>query len=114
MKITKYNIIAAFLLVSSSVMSQITEIDGLKFVQTDINGTARYMSMAGAFGALGGNVSAIKDNPAALGIYRSSEVTTTLNFTARNSRSEWAGIKAKDNAYRIKFDNFSYVIAAPT
>lgn len=114
MKITKYNIIAAFLLVSSSVMSQITEIDGLKFVQTDINGTARYMSMAGAFGALGGNVSAIKDNPAALGIYRRSEVTTTLNFTARNSRSEWAGIKAKDNAYRIKFDNFSYVIAAPT
>ncbi len=52
MKITKYNIIAAFLLVSSSVMSQITEIDGLKFVQTDINGTARYMSMAGELSGL--------------------------------------------------------------
>ena len=32
-------------------------------------GTARYSGMAGAMGALGGDGSAIKDNPAALGIF---------------------------------------------
>ena len=36
----------------------------------EVNGTARYMSMGGAFGALGGDASAIIDNPAGLGIYR--------------------------------------------
>ena len=47
--------------------------DALRYADNSINGTARYMSMAGAFGALGGDASSIVDNPAGLGIYRSSE-----------------------------------------
>jgi len=51
----------------------------LKISDNDIIGTARYSSMAGAFGALGGDPSAIKDNPAGLGIYRKSELTLTAD-----------------------------------
>lgn len=47
--------------------------------QQDIAGTARYVSMAGAFSALGGDVSAVKDNPAALGVFRHSEISLSLD-----------------------------------
>ena len=40
--------------------------------------------MAGAMGALGGNVSTMKDNPAGLGIYRSFDITFTPSFSINN------------------------------
>lgn len=45
----------------------------------DITGSARYVSMAGAFASLGGDVSAITDNPAALGVFRRRELSFTLD-----------------------------------
>jgi long-subunit fatty acid transport protein len=97
----------------SFLMAQ-TEFDALKLSQTDIIGTARYMGMAGAFGALGGDPSAIKDNPAGLGIYRSSELTGTLNVTMQKGNSSWNGVNSMDDLYHVGFNNFSYVLARPT
>ena len=90
----------AIILNCSFIMAQ-TEFDALKVVQSDINGTARYMSMAGAFGALGGDASAIKDNPAGFGIYRSSEMTGTLNLMVQNSNSIWNATNGYDNLNKI-------------
>ena len=94
--------------------AQIMEIDALKFIQSDINGTARYTGMAGAFGALGGDVSAIKDNPAGLGVYRSSDITITMNIMTQNTKAIWDGKNGNDRYYNTKLDNFAYVIALPT
>lgn len=47
--------------------------------ERDINGSARYMGMAGAMTAVGGDPSAVQDNPAAAGVYRRFEISTTLN-----------------------------------
>jgi len=91
-----------------------TEFDALKLSHTDITGTARYMGMAGAFGALGGDASAIKDNPAGLGIYRSSELVGTMNVTLQKANSTWNGVKSMDDLYKTGFNNFSYVLASPT
>lgn len=92
-----------------------SELDALKYVQTDINGTARYMGMAGAFGALGGDASAIKDNPAGLGVYRTSELTGTMNVTMQNSKSNWNGtVSSADDPYKTGFNNVSLVLALPT
>ena len=66
-----------FLLSTFGALAQ-GEMDAYKFSQYDISGTARYMSMGGAFGALGGDISSMRTNPAGLGIYRSSEVLTTM------------------------------------
>ena len=96
------------------ISAQIMEMDILKFVQPDINGTARYTSMAGAFGALGGDASAIKDNPAGLGVYRRSDFTATLNILTQSAKATWAGYDGKNHQYNAKFDNLSYVIAYPT
>ena len=59
-------ILALTVFANCTVMMSQTEFDALKYTQKDINGTARYMGMAGAFGALGGDASSIKDNPAGL------------------------------------------------
>jgi hypothetical protein len=107
-------IIALAVLFTCSYAIAQTEFDALKYVQTDINGTARYMSMAGAFGALGGDASAIKDNPAGLGIYRRSELTGTFSTLMQNSTSSWNGANSGDDLYKLGFNNFSYVIAVPT
>ena len=91
-----------------------TEFDAQKLVQPDITGTARYMGMAGAFCALGGDASAIKDNPGGLGIYRSSEITGTIDFLYQNSNSQWNGTTANDNLLNLGFTNFAYILAKPT
>ena len=39
------------------------------------NGNARYMSMGGAFGALGGNLSAISKNPASGAVFELSRLS---------------------------------------
>jgi len=91
-----------------------SELDAVKYVQDDIQGTARYMSMAGAFGALGGDASAIKDNPAGLGIFRSQELSFSVNSQIQNSKSTWGGIETTDNMFRTKFNNLSYIASMPT
>ncbi len=96
------------------LMAQPTDFDALKMAQTDIVGTARYMGMAGAFGALGGDVSAVKDNPAGLGVYRSSEITTTFNIKNQRSVSTWNQQTATADMFNFTFSNFSYVLSLPT
>jgi len=107
-------LIAFTVLLSCTFIQAQTEFDALKLSQTDIIGTARYMGMAGAFGALGGDASAIKDNPAGLGIYRSSEFVGTIDFMTQNSNSTWNKVNSKDDIYKVGFNNFSYVLATPT
>lgn len=51
------------------------EFDVLRMSQSDISGTARYVSLSGAFNALGGDLTSISNNPAGIGVYRSSELS---------------------------------------
>lgn len=61
---------------------------------SEINGTARFVAVGGAMGALGGDASTVSYNPAGIGVYRSSELTisgnihwtnTTMNSSAPNN-----------------------------
>lgn len=110
----KRTIIICSLTLYSAFMFSQTLFDGLKVSESEIAGTARYSSMAGAFGALGGDASAIKDNPAGLGIYRRSEVTFTSDLLMQNMTSNWNSVKSTDNKYNLGFDNFAYIMALPT
>ncbi len=51
--------------------------DALRYSQQFYTGTARFMSMGGAFTALGGDISSLSQNPAGLGVFRSSELSIT-------------------------------------
>jgi hypothetical protein len=51
--------------------------DALRYSQIFYSGTARFMSMGGAFTSLGGDISSLSQNPAGLGVFRASEFTLT-------------------------------------
>lgn len=59
------------------VLNAQNDVDAFLFSQTDYQGTARYMGVCGAFSATGGDFSAINCNPAAIGIYKRSEISFT-------------------------------------
>lgn len=69
--------------------------------QHDLRGTARFISMGGAFGALGGDLSTLSQNPAGIGIYRSNEVGFTVGLDMLNSKSEAGGLSDTDNMTRF-------------
>lgn len=105
----KKGILALLALLNGTLLMAQAEFDALRFIQPDINGTARYMSMAGTFGALGGDVSGIKDNPAGLGIFQNSQVVATGNFFLQNTNADWYTVKATNNLTKIGYNNFSGV-----
>ncbi len=105
-------LVAALAVFSGSVFAQ-GEMDAYKLSQTDLTGTARSVSMGGAFGALGGDISGIAINPAGIGVYRSSEIVTTLNFQNTKTTVESNLMKADDSKFKFSFDNLAFVTSFP-
>jgi len=99
---------------ASSLMFAQTEMDALKYLESDLTGTARYTAMSGAFSALGGDISAIKDNPAGLGVYRSSEIGVSLGSMLQTANALWDGTTARDNMTRLKMNNIGFVLSTPS
>lgn len=106
-------LVSALLIANHYTFAQ-TDFDGARLLNNDISGTARYTAMAGAFSALGGDVSAIKDNPAALGVFRKSEFTTTINPGITSTTSSWDGIYDYDDKYKMNFNQLGIVLTHTT
>lgn len=105
--------IVFFIIGGSNAFAQ-AEMDAYKYSQSDLHGTARFSSMGGAFGAIGGDISSMTRNPAGLGIYRSSEVVSTLNLSSIKTNTDFSGLKIDQNKTRFNFDNIAYVGYFPT
>ena len=76
----RQTLLSILLLLSVAATAQVTAYDRLTFGEQDLMGTARYVGMAGAMAAVGGDASAASDNPAGLGVYRRSELMLTLDY----------------------------------
>ena len=86
--------LVAVILLPSKLLSQ-TSADALRYSFITPGGTARFVSMGGAFGALGADFSAIGYNPAGLGVYRSSEFTITPRFKNRSMMDQEPDLVSK-------------------
>jgi len=83
-------ILALITLLSLNAQSQdIT--DALRFSSQSVNGTARYTAMGGAFGALGGDISAIAINPASSAVFLNNKFSGSLDFTSINNDTFYGG-----------------------
>ena len=71
--------------------------DALRFAQTDLNGTARYRAMGGAFGAVGGDFSSLNINPAGSLIFANNQVGFTLSNFNNHNKSNYFGNSTSDN-----------------
>ncbi len=109
----KYLLALAFSLSLGASYAQ-GEMDAYKFSRNDLTGTARSLSMGGAFGSyVGGDISAIAINPAAIGEYNRSEVVTTLNFMNTRMESNLGGNTQTENKFKVRFDNLAFVSTFP-
>ena len=91
-----------FISITYTSYSQTFE-DVLRYSSFYNEGTARFNSMGGAFGALGGDLSAISINPAGSSIFVDSEFGLTLNYKNLNINN-----RLNNNNSSSKNDFYSY------
>lgn len=88
------------LLIGSSfaVNAQETTIsDALRYSVENLNGTARFRAMGGAFGSIGGDMSAININPAGSSIFNYNQATISLSSFNKNNNATYFGTSSKTN-----------------
>lgn len=113
MKLLKFGLPAAALLLLPGISQAQSAVDLYNMSRSDLRGTARFMSMGGAFTALGGDLSSLNQNPAGIGIYRSSELGLTLNLDFQSSSATAQGHKTDESQTKFNFNNFGYIGTMP-
>lgn len=71
--------------------------DALRYSQDNLNGTARFRAMGGAFGALGGDLSAININPAGSAVFSNNQMAVTLSNYSTKNNSNYFGTNVSEN-----------------
>jgi hypothetical protein len=101
-------------LLSFGALKAQNAMDAYRYSKNDLRGTARSVSMGGAFGALGGDISGVAINPAGIGVYRNSEIVTTLNFENSQTQTELLNSgKIDQRKFNFAFDNLAFVTVFP-
>ncbi|WP_413997690.1 OmpP1/FadL family transporter [Flavobacterium sp. W1B] len=77
--------------------------DALRYAQNNLNGTARFQAMGGAFGALGGDLSSININPAGSAVFSNNQAAFTISNLNTKNNSNYFGTKTseKDNSFDL-------------
>lgn len=99
------------------LFAQLThDLNSIGSFSNDINsGSARYIGMGGAMGALGGDLSSTEQNPAGLAVAITSDLNVTMGISSFNNKSKFGqNFKSKDNTF--DFQNFAgtFVFHNPT
>jgi hypothetical protein len=91
-----------------SIHSQTSE-DALRYSRIFYSGTARFMGMSGAYGAVGADFSSLAINPAGIGIYQSSELSMTIAPMISSSESDYYRYNSSDNKVNFAMGNLGFV-----
>lgn len=84
-------------------------IDGYQISQNDLKGTARFMSMGGAFGALGADLSALSQNPGGIGVYRSNELGFSVDLDFQSATTNYQGLEYNKKNTKFYLNNIGGV-----
>ena len=77
--------------------------DAVRYSNDEVKGTARFRAMGGAFGALGGDLSAVNINPASSAVFTQSRASFTTGFNSISNNSEYFGSSLSDTDSNINF-----------
>lgn len=91
-----------------------TAVDAARFGASSISGTARYRSMAGAFGALGGDPTCMNDNPAGLAIYRGTSLVTLTPHMSVVGTETLGSVNEKESKTSFGVSNLAAVFSFRT
>ena len=78
------------------------------YMPTDLIGSARYVGMGGALGALGADISAGSANPAALGLYRRSDAALSFSVLTQGEKPD-----LNADMTHMSFDQIGFVVSVP-
>jgi len=110
-KLIQTSLIAVLLgLLANTTLFAQNEVDALRYSQSTFGGTARFMGMAGAFGALGGDLSVASYNPAGLAVYRGSEFSFSPTLFWQQTNSKYYGSASRDFKVNPNFTNIGLVL----
>lgn len=93
---------------AGSMLAQ-SAMDAYQLSQPDLKGTARFMSMAGAFGALGGDLTTLSQNPGGIGVYRNTEIGFTLDLDCQSVKSTSSGLSVTQDQTKLLLNNIGIV-----
>ena len=108
----RYFMMAMLLAATTIAMGQDTFTNDQLTAVDDIDGTARYVGMGGALGALGADLSVISSNPAGIGLYRKSDIALTFGAVKPNNANGWDHTQPRsdgDKLARASFDQIGLV-----
>ncbi|MGR4837367.1 MULTISPECIES: OmpP1/FadL family transporter [unclassified Bacteroides] len=104
-------VMMAFATLATASVGAQSAYDATNIASHNLNGTARFVGMGGAMGALGGDISTIGTNPAGIGLYRSSDAMFSLSFSSIGTESKFRGQKFNKDENRWSFDNLGFVFS---
>lgn len=109
----KLNLLFIGILSMSTIYAQdIT--DALRYSQDNIQGTARFRALSGAFGALGGDMSAVSLNPAGSAVFSSSHASFTLSTSETTNDTQYfnGSGSTNDSNFDINQGGAAFVFAS--
>lgn len=98
-----------FLMVSNIISAQ-TSSDAFLFANRQLSGTARYNALSGAFGALGGDLTAVSENPAASAVFTNSFGSVTLGIRNSEYDNNYFGTTTETDESEVGFDQVGAVL----
>ena len=85
--------------------------DALRLSQNQLGGSARFISMGGAFGSLGGDLTTLSYNPAGLGVFQRSEFSFSPGISYNSTTAGFLGNDTEDFKYNFAFNNLGTVLS---
>jgi long-subunit fatty acid transport protein len=83
--------------------------DALLYSTENLNGSARFNALSGAFGALGGDISSIAINPAGSAVFINSAGSATLSVVDKRNKSNYFGTNAEASYTNLTFNQVGFV-----
>ena len=80
-------------------------------IENDLSGTARFVGMGGSMGALGGNLSVMRTNPAGIAVYRSNDFYISGVADIVNNKTTFNGMNSSLKNSGIALNNLGFVMA---
>lgn len=113
LKMKRIILIQAILILSGYITLGQNEVDALRYSFIIPGGSARFTGIAGAFNAVGADLSTMNTNPAGIGLFKSSEFTFSGSvFTSATNTSYMNQTRSDDNS-NFNIPNVGFVYNIP-
>ncbi len=101
--------ILTFIGITSVNAQEITPDDVFRYSTDELNGTARYRALSGAFGAVGGDISALNINPAGSIYFNVNTFSATLNNYNTKNNAIYFGTKTNESDSKLSLNQIGVV-----